>query len=382
VNLQRLLINRFEQRILVGTVAFLATLVLVGWIAINEGGRMAAFDKEFNGRAIEDGAMLFASNCSPCHGTDGRGSARAPALNSPLLFGYDYLADIHKQREALTTEQTLPTTTDARKAEITTALAGLDTQEATQKAQLQGAIDKGYDPDQFNRLINLGWSGSLHNYIYSTVFSGRPNSATYWPQPMPNWAQPTGGPLRIDQVEDLTQFVLNFDKGDGWTTDDLLAVNQFPKAAADPAIIAQMQSQLDLMQQNGGVLPVYVGVDTPIADIMTGLQDVTGDPQRGGQLYTGQGTPALPCSSCHLNGAIAPPMVGTWTRIQDVRLKDPKFSGWTGEQYIADSIIHPSDYVVPNYSDGVMPKNFGQLITYQDLADLIAYLKTQDQPSS
>ena len=371
-----------EQRILIGTVAFLATLVLVGWIAINEGGRMAAFDKEFSGRAIEDGAMLFASNCSPCHGADGRGSARAPALNSPLLFGYDFLADIHKQREALTTEQGLPTTTDARKAEITTALADLVTQETAKKTAIQAAITKGYDPDKFNRLTNLGWSGSLHNYIYSTVFSGRPNSATYWPQPMPNWAQPTGGPLRTDQVEDLTQFVLNFDKGDGWTTDDLLAVNQFPKAAADPAIIVQMQQQLDLMQQNGGVLPVYVGIDTAVPDIMKGLEGITGDPQRGGQLYNGQGTPALPCSGCHLNGAVAPPMVGTWTRVQDVRLKDPKFAGWTGEQYIADSIILPSDYIVPNYNDGLMPHNFGQLLTYQDLADLIAYIKTQDQPSS
>ena len=379
MNLQRLLINRFEQRILVGTVAFLATLVLVGWIAINEGGRMAAFDKEFAGRSIESGAMLFASNCSPCHGADGRGSTRAPALNSPLLFGFDYLADIHKQREALTTEQSLATTTDARKAEITTALADLDAQEATRKTQIQAAIDKGYDPDKFNRLTNLGWSGSLHNYIYSTVFSGRPNSATYWPQPMPNWAQPTGGPLRTDQVEDLTQFVLNFDKGDGWTTDDLLAVNQFPIAAANPA---PLELQIQQLQQSGGVLPDYVGVDTKIEDIMPKLAALTGDPQRGNTLYNGQGTPTLPCSSCHLNGAIAPPMQGTWTRVQDDRLKQPQFAGWTGEQYIADSVIHPSDYVVPNYPDNVMPKNFGQLITYQDLADLIAYLKTQDQPSS
>src|SRR4051812_24517356 len=172
---------------------------------------MAAFDKEFSGRAIEDGAMLFAANCSKCHGADGRGLVgTAPALKSPLLFGFDFFADIHKQREALTAEQGLTTTTQARKDEITKALADLDTQETQRKASIQAAIAKGYDPDKFNRLVNLGWSGSLHNYIYSTVFSGRPNSATYWPNPMPVWSQPAGGPLRIDQVEDLTQFVLNF----------------------------------------------------------------------------------------------------------------------------------------------------------------------------
>ena len=50
---------------------------------------------------------------------------------------------------------------------------------------MQPAIDKGYNPDDFNRLLNVGWAGSLHNFIYTTVFSGRPNSATYWPRPMP-----------------------------------------------------------------------------------------------------------------------------------------------------------------------------------------------------
>ncbi len=112
---------------------------------------------------------------------------------------------------------------------------------------------------------------------------------------------------------------------------------------------------------------------------MKGLEGVTGDPQRGQQLYMGQGTPQLPCSGCHLNASVAPPMEGTWTRVQNDRLQQPQFSGYTGEEYIADSIIHPSDYVVPTYTDNVMPKNFGDLLTYQDLADLIAYLKTQDQ---
>lgn len=378
MNLQRMLINRIEQRIIFGTVAFLATLVLVGWIAINEGGRMAAFDRQFTARAIERGASIFAASCSPCHGTDGRGTARAPALNSPLLFGFDYLADIHRERESLNSELALSTTTEARKAEINTRLAELQTQEDTQTATMKAATDKGYNPDGFNRLLDVGWSGSLHNFIYTTVFSGRPNSATYWPQPMPAWSQTAGGPLRNDQVEDLTQFILNFDKGSAWTLDDLLAVNQFPKAAVDPAIVTQMQGQLEQMQANGGTLPEYVGVDTPIETIAEKLAPLTGDPQHGQQLYN----VTLPCSGCHLNAAVAPPVTGLWTRVQAEVPKFPDlFPGWTGEQYIADSIIHPSHFVVPNYPDNVMPQNFGQILTYQDLADLIAYLKTQDQPS-
>lgn len=381
MNLQRLLFPRIEQRILIGTVAFLATLVLVGWLAINEGGRMAAFDRQFTARAIERGAAIFSTNCSPCHGTDGLGTSRAPALNSPQLFSFDYLAEIHRERVALTTERGLANTTDERKAEIDTRLAELDQEETQQTQTMQTAMTRGYDPDTYSRLLNVGWAGSLHNYIYTTILSGRPNSASYWPQPMPAWSQTAGGPLRNDQVEDLTQFILNYDKGDAWTVDDLNSVAQFPKLPTDPAIVEQMQQQLDLLQQSGGVLPSYVGVDTPTADLVVGLQDVIGDPQRGSELYNGLGTPTLPCAGCHLNAAVAPPLEGTWTRVENDRLKEPGLESYTGEQYLAESIIHPSAHIAPNYTDNLMPNNFGQLLTYQDLADLIAFLKTQDQAS-
>jgi len=363
VNLQRLLFNRVEHRIIVGTVAFLATLVLVGWIAINEGGRMAAFDKEFTARSIERGAALFVSNCAECHGVDGLGTVQtAPALNSPLLFGYDFLADIHKERSALQDELDLEGTTDARKAEINARLAELDQEETTRKQQMQPAIDKGYNPDNFSRILNVGWTSTLHNFVYSTAFSGRPVSSSYWPRPMPVWSQTAGGPLRNDQVEDIVQFVLNWDKGDNWTIEDLLAINQFP---------------IEPSASGAAPLENAVGVDTSTADILTGLEGLTGDPQRGSQLYTSQ----LPCGGCHIAGLVAPPMTGTWTRIQDVRLQDPQFAGYTGDEYIAESIIHPSAYVVPTFAD-LMPKDFGTKLTFQDLADLIAYLKTQDQPAS
>ncbi len=367
-----------ENRILVGTVAFLATLVLVGWIAINEGGRMAAFDRQFLARSIERGAELFVSHCSECHGTDGRGTARDPALNSPLLFGFDYLAELHAERAALTTEAGLEGTTEARIAEINTRLEELDAEEQQLIVPMQPAIDKGYDPDMFSRLAQVEWSASLHNFVYTTIHSGRPPSSGYWADPMPAWSQTAGGSLRNDQVEDLTQYILNYDKGNDWTIDDLNAVNQFPKVPADPAELAALQQQIDLLQQSGGVLPTYVGVDTPLADIMAGLEGLTPDPMRGQQLYDGQAVPQLPCLGCHLNAAVAPPVAGTWTRVENERLNDPALAGMTGDEYLADSIIHPHDYIAPNYSDGLMPDTFGSQLTYQDLADLIAYLKTQD----
>ena len=367
-----------ENRILVGIVAFVATLVLVGWIAINEGGRMATFDRQFAARSIERGATLFSSQCSVCHGPDGRGTARAPALNSPLLFGHDFLAETRREREALLTEYGLDTTTDERKAEIDARIIELDVEEEPIIASMQPAIDNGYDPNQYNRLATLGWSSSLYNFVFTTIHSGRPPSESYWPEPMPAWSQNAGGPLRTDQVQDLANFVLNYDRGDEWTIDQLNAVNQFPKIPADPAELAVLQQQIDLLQQSGGVLPDYVGVDTPTADIMAGLEGLTGDPVNGQQLYDGQTVQALPCLGCHLNAAVAPPVAGTWTRVENERLLEPQFEGYTGEAYLAESIIHPNVYVAPNYTGGLMPDTFGSVLTFQDLADLIAYLQTQD----
>lgn len=377
--LQRMLINRMESRIIVGTVAFLATLVLVGWIAINEGGRMAAFDRQFVARSIERGGSLYISQCSACHGTDGRGSARAPALNSPLLFGHDYMAEIHSEQNALTAERGLEGTTEARVAEIDARLAELEEEEATASAALQGAIDKGYNPDRFNRLTNVGWSGSLHNFIYTTLIGGRPTSTAYWPEPMPAWSQTAGASLRNDQLQDIVQYILNYDKGDNWTVEDLLAVNQFPKEPVDPAQVAILQDQIEQLQQSGGVLVPMVGSTTPIADIMTGLEGLQGDPVNGQQLYDGQTTQALPCASCHVaaGGVTAPPLAGTFTRVREEIESAPELAGYTPEQYLAESIIHPSAYIVPPYAN-VMPQNFGDLLTYQNLADLIAYLETQD----
>ena len=365
MNLQRLLINRLEQRILVGTLAFLGIMVLVGWIAINEGGRMQVFERQYSARSIERGASLFNANCSPCHGTSGLGSGRAPALNSPYLFGHDYLAENTSERTTLEAELNSESLTDARREEINTRLAELDTERQSLVSQMQAAIDKGYDPEAPDRLADLGWTGGLHNFIYTTLVHGRPTSAAYWPEAMPAWSQSAGGPLRDDQLEDLTTYVLNWDKGNAWTVEDLLAVQQFPivpGAAGAPEV------------EN------VIGANTEIAAIMEGLAGVTGDPQVGQELYTGT---TYACYSCHNNAVVAPPMEGTWTRVQEQRLQDPQFAGYTGEQYLAESIVHPNAYIAttPNaYAPGVMPQNFGDRMDYQILADIIAYLKSQDQP--
>ncbi len=363
MNLKRLVFERIDHRVFVGILSFLAIMVLVGWIAINESARMAAFEEQFLARSIERGATQFNALCSTCHGIDGRGIiGRAPGLNSPYLFGHNYLAEVDRQISTLTAEKDAGATPE-RSAEIDVELAALVAERDAIFTSLQPAIDKGYDPEEPSRLQNLGWSSTLRSFVTTTIISGRPPSSSYWPEPMAAWSQTAGGPLRMDQIQDLTNYILNWDMGSAWTVEDANAINQFPIVPVDPATVVVSD------------VPT-VGAATELPVIMENLATVVGDPQTGQTLYNG----SLACAGCHMTEAVAPLTAGTWTRVTDVRLLDPANNALTGEEYLAQSITHPGAYVVPGYPDGVMPQNFGDRLSYQDLADLIAYLKTQDQP--
>lgn len=366
---QRLLFERIEQRILVGTLAFLGIMVVTGWIAINEGARMRSFEEQFLARSTERGASLFATNCATCHGADGRGlTGVAPGLNNPALFGHNFFAEIDATVAQLTAERDAEGTTEERIAEIDAELADLQAQRDQLLAGMQAAIDRGYDPDTPDRLDQLGWTSTRDAFIYTTLVHGRPTSGSYWPQAMPYWAQTAGGPLRNDQLRDLTNYVLNFDKGDNWTVEDLLAVQQFAKLPADSALVAASGGG------GGGTGDEIVGLTPDIAQLAAAIDAAPGDPVAGQNLYNG----ALGCAGCHTGGAVGPATEGTWTRVQEQRLAQPEFAGYTGTQYLVESIIHPNEYVVPNYSP-VMPTNFGSLLTQTQLADLVAFLQSQDQ---
>jgi len=364
--LQRLLIEKMEHRIIVGILSFLGIMVLVGWIAINENGRMQAFQAQYHARSIERGAALFNTNCASCHGNDGRGLLGiAPALNSPYLFGHSFLADIDRRIDALTRERNAAGTTDERKAEIDALIADLNSERNSRIAQMQPAINAGYDPERPSRLANLGWSGTLHSYIYTTLVHGRPVSGLYWPQGMAAWSQTAGGPLRGDQLEDLTNYILNWDKGDRWTIDDLNAVIQHPINPVNPATV---------------VMASVEAVGTNVAEIEAELVNYTGDPVNGQALYNGA---AFACMGCHMNAAVAPLTQNTYPNLLNgTRLSDPALAGYTPDRYLIESIVAPNAYIVPGYPAGVMPQNFGDRLSYQDLADILAYIKSYDDPGA
>ena len=103
----------------------------------------------------------------------------------------------------------------------------------------------------------------------------------------------------------------------------------------------------------------------------------TSDPvAKGKQIYDKQG-----CNACHTingkGGTIGPDQTHVATNAAQ-RITDANYKGKAKDaaSYLRESIVEPSAYVVPNFPDNLMPPNFGQQLSAQDLNDLIAYLLT------
>ncbi len=400
--LERMLVSRIEHRLIIASLCFFALMVILAWVALNENYRMNDYDKGFKAQAVEMGADLYLKACAVCHGYDGLGEiGRAPALNNPQLFGHNFFPDITKQEAGMAQEaanlireqrdldakladpSTNQTDKDAantrlqqisdRLTEITRIMTQLDAQRMT---AAKPAVAKGYDPTHYDRIRNVNWSGTRDKFIFDAISAGRPTSFSYWPQQMPAWGDGSDldPPLRQDQMEDITAYIMNWDKGDNWTLDDLFAVKQF---AIEPVDAAPLIKENDMLRQYAPS-----PVNTNITDILRKLPAYDGNADRGNDLYHGKaatevGAPILPCFACHTQTAdgTGPETNGTYTRILKVRLKDPKLAGYTADQYIVESIVQPDAYIAPGFVN-IMPEIFGSELSMQDMADLVAYIHT------
>jgi mono/diheme cytochrome c family protein len=399
MNLDRLLVDKLENRILVGITSFVAIMVIIGWIAINEPARMADFQEQYTGRSIERGAYLYNQNCSTCHANNGLGlSGRAPGLNNPHLFGFDYLAAERREIENLE-RSVLPqrallneydeltaslaelegdelATAEARIAELEPELeqaeadiaaveeevAAVEADMENLKGQMAQAIENGYDPDA-TRLQQVGWEGSLRSYVYTTLVHGRPGSNNLWPASgggMAAWGQVAGGPLRDDELGYLTDFILNWDKGADWTIDDVNNVAAFGKTQADAATVSMASA-------GGDEGPMGT---TDVDAILAELENYTGDPVNGQTVYNG----AYGCAGCHGVEVVAPLTELTW--ISAVNGDGGRTHAGDPQRYIVESVVNPGAFVVEGYANGVMPANFAEQIPYQHMADILAYLES------
>jgi mono/diheme cytochrome c family protein len=91
-----------------------------------------------------------------------------------------------------------------------------------------------------------------------------------------------------------------------------------------------------------------------------------GDATRGEQSFRAQ-----PCQTCHADLPIGPafpddPPLGTRA--------GTRRSGYPAEVYLYESIVQPNTYIVPGFKKDIMPAEYGETLTDQELADLVAYL--------
>ncbi|MBL0346349.1 4Fe-4S dicluster domain-containing protein [Candidatus Villigracilis affinis] len=102
------------------------------------------------------------------------------------------------------------------------------------------------------------------------------------------------------------------------------------------------------------------------------------DPIVGEQIYyeTAAGVNAG-CRICHSleegETIIGPSFYGIADRAGE------RISGMTAEEYLRQSIIKPNAYIVPGFPEGQMIQNFGQILTAEEIDDLIAFLMTLDE---
>ena len=276
--------SRVQIEITLGIILVLATASVLVVLGLNENDRMANFELQQQAHAIEAGAELFESNCKDCHGIQGEGVLGVcPPLNDRHFFD--------------------------------------------------------------GRLREVGWSGTIQDYIISTVSAGRlvstrPNEYNGFGQPvMPAWSEHYGGPLRDDQIQNIAAFILNWESTAGQVTSPTVPIE---------------------------------GVGTDIT-----IELPEGDAQSGEQLATTKG-----CVACHVSAPVGPiwaasetePGIGTRA---ETRLQEPEYTGeaTSAVQYLLESIVQPHIYLVPPYL-AVMPANYDETLTAQEVADLIAYMLT------
>lgn len=150
-------------------------------------------------------------------------------------------------------------------------------------------------------------------------------------------------------------------------------------------IISPQLGEQMVARQAGNVVvkaeatPAPMLADLSPDQITAGLSDdvlaafAIADAAAGEQLYTTNG-----CIGCHsLDPAVK--LTGpTWHNLGNVAVS--RVPGMSPALYIDTSIVNPGALVVSGYPDGIMPKNYGDLLSVQDQANLLKFILAQDKP--
>lgn len=165
-------------------------------------------------------------------------------------------------------------------------------------------------------------------------------------------------------------------------TEELPTATPEPTATAIPTVVTEEATEV--------VTEEAIAADdfsTLIAEAIA-----NGDPVNGQAVYNQQYTTAVGpwiCASCHSVDEsqlrlVGPPMWGIYERAEE-RIAE---SGDADPvEYVRNSILMPTAYIVPAdaggpYPENLMPPNYGEVLTEQELNDVVAYILTLGNPNA
>jgi mono/diheme cytochrome c family protein len=322
-----------QVKILIGTIAFMLTMIIFGFAALQEPARLARFDAARIGRSVESGASLYEANCVNCHGADARGS----------LGSREGCVDPNTGEEGVCIGRSLN----------------------------HAPLVCG---EPSTRMIEYEWASTKYSFIESTLIAGRTANG------MPAWSQDVGGPLQPNEIEDLTEFILNFE------SEELCAAVAFTfpwPGLPLPAIYDSAMDHLDEVAPEAyDQFLMITGEEFVIIDERVEVPELVlpvtspGDPDRGRELFAQIG-----CAGCHGNPEepAIPGSAGPWQGDLVANVENGlRKEGYTPREYLYESIMNPGVYLVDGYGNampGTYPSQFsGTVNTPQDLEDIITYL--------
>lgn len=115
--------------------------------------------------------------------------------------------------------------------------------------------------------------------------------------------------------------------------------------------------------------------NTAVPTVNTAGEVASGDAANGEVLFnTFQPAASFACVTCHLVDSeerlIGPGLLNISTRA------GTRIEGLSAVEYIQQSITDPSAYIVEGFPDGLMPQNWAEIYSEEEIGDIIAYLMT------
>lgn len=127
------------------------------------------------------------------------------------------------------------------------------------------------------------------------------------------------------------------------------------------------------MKRARGALLGVVSLALLLAALLSACSGGSGAVSAGRSIYDTGGASQLPCATCHsLDGSdlVGPSFDGLAERAGE------RVEGLSAEDYLRQSILTPSSYVVPGYA-GAMPQTYSRTLSEEDVENLIAFLMEQ-----